>query len=145
MKEITGDLWDRHDAGSWIVVTTNGVIKRDGSCVMGRGIARQAKDRFPRLPFELGAKIEARGNVVFSFPQYRIYTLPTKHDWRERADLDLIVSGCHQLVEIVTTDQVVYLVRPGCGNGGLAWNIVQSAIAPVLDNRFVVIDREKGV
>jgi len=141
MKEITGDIWDWHDAGFWIVVTTNGVIKRDGSCVMGRGIARQAKRRFPRLPFELGAKIEAHGNVVFSFPRYRIYTLPTKHNWWERADLDLIVFGCRQLVESAPASQVVYLVRPGCGNGGLAWDDVQPAIASILDDRFVVINR----
>ena len=141
MKEITGDIWDWYAAGSWIVVTTNGFIKRDGACPMGRGISRQAKNRFPRLPCELGAKIKARGNVVFLFPRYRIYTLPTKHDWWKRADLDLIVSGCRQLAEIVATDQVAYLVRPGCGNGGLAWDIVQPAIALVLDNRFVVINR----
>ncbi len=141
MKEITGDIWDWHDAGSWIVVTTNGFIKRDGPCPMGRGIARQAKNRFPGLPFELGAKIKEHGNVVFSFPRYRIYTLPTKHNWWERADLDLIVSGCRQLAEIVPADQVVYLVRPGCGNGGLSWEDVRPAIAPVLDNRFVVINR----
>jgi hypothetical protein len=141
MKEITGDVWDRHDAGSWIVVTTNGFVKRDGSCVMGRGVARQARNRFPRLPFELGVRIEERGNVVFSFPQYRIYTLPVKHNWWERADLDLIVSGCHRLVEIAPVNQVLYLVRPGCGNGGLSWEDVRPAIEPVLDNRFVVIDR----
>jgi len=51
MQEITGDIWEQHKLGRWIVITTNGAIKNDGSCVMGRGVAKQAADKYPELPF----------------------------------------------------------------------------------------------
>lgn len=140
MKESTGNLWNYHEAGFWIAITTNGVVKRDGSAVMGRGVALQARHRFPRLAYELGTQIQQSGNRVFAFPQYRLYTLPVKHQWWEKADVDLIIASCHQLAVLVPPDQVVYLVRPGCGNGGLAWEAVRPAIADILDDRFVVVE-----
>ncbi len=35
----------------------------------------------------------------------------------------------------------VYLVRPGCGNGQLKWEDVKPLIAPILDDRFIVVER----
>lgn len=54
MKETTGNIWKYHERGCWIVITTNGDVKQDGSNVMGRGIALQAKKQYPLLPFTLG-------------------------------------------------------------------------------------------
>ncbi len=139
MIEITGNIWTFHRTG-WVAITTNGAVKRDGSAVMGRGVALQARRRFPRLPYELGARIRRHGNQVFAFPRYRLYTLPVKHDWRERADLDLIVASCRQLAALVPSGRTVYLVRPGCGAGGLAWEDVRPVIADILDDRFVVVE-----
>ena len=110
---------------------------------MGRGVALQAKQRFPRLPYELGRLIWQSGSRVFAFPKYRLYSLPVKYHWREKADLDLIVFGCQRLAAIVPLGRKVYLVRPGCGAGGLAWDIVRAAIAPILDDRFVVVELSK--
>ena len=67
MREIEGDIWDFHKAGFFIVIPTNGFIKNDGECVMGRGLAYEAKRRFPDLPLELGKRIREYGNVVFVF------------------------------------------------------------------------------
>ena len=139
MKEILGNIWDCRREG-WVAVTTNGVVKRDGSCVMGRGVALQAKQRFPRLPYELGRLIQQLGNRVFAFPKYQLYSLPVKYHWREKADLDLIVFGCHRLAAIVPPERTVYMVRPGCGAGGLSWEVVRVVIAPILDDRFVVVE-----
>ncbi len=137
MKEITGNLWTY--LASWVAITTNGVVKRDGSAVMGRGVALQAARRFPCLPYELGARIRQHGNRVFVFPHYRLYTLPVKHRYWEEADLDLIASSCRQLAAMVPPDQTVYLVRPGCGAGRLAWQDVRPVIAPILDDRFFIV------
>ena len=137
MLEIKGNLWDWHDKGYWIAITTNGVIRMDGACVMGRGIARQAKNKFPQLPYDLGNSIQAGGNQVHQFSKYQIYTLPVKHHWRERADLDLIVRSCHQLNSIA---EKTYMVRPGCGNGGMLWDVVKPAIENILDDRFIIVE-----
>jgi hypothetical protein len=37
MKEVIGNLWFYYDKGATAVITTNGYVKRDGRCVMGRG------------------------------------------------------------------------------------------------------------
>jgi len=39
MKYIKDDIWKYHDRHTPIVITTNGYVKRNGECVMGRGIA----------------------------------------------------------------------------------------------------------
>ena len=53
MKEVKGDIW-KSDCDI-IAITTNGVVKKNGELVMGRGIASQAKQRYPDIPKILGA------------------------------------------------------------------------------------------
>lgn len=65
MKEAKGNmLYIDCDA---IVVTTNGFVKRDGACVMGRGIAKQVANAIPQLPYDLGAALNNYGNMVHVF------------------------------------------------------------------------------
>lgn len=143
MIEVTGNLWT-YPAGVR-VITTNGTVKSNGECVMGRGCAAEAKARWPHLPRHLGRHIKAQGNRVFYFRaidgRYDLATFPVKHHWRERADLDLIAQSVEQLVEAVnsfSTARVIVLPRPGCGNGGLRWEDVRPVVA-ALDDRFHVI------
>lgn len=137
MKEIIGNLWDFHRQGHWVVITTNGVVRRDGACVMGRGVARQAARKFPHLPYELGAKIKAHGNRVHVFSAYRLITFPVKHRWWEKADISLIAISSQQLQRLPF--RKVYLVRPGCGNGQLDWDEVKPLLEQHLDDRFIVV------
>jgi hypothetical protein len=53
----TGDMWTAFDEATLFLLTTNATIKRNGALVMGRGIARQARDRFPGLDAALGKQI----------------------------------------------------------------------------------------
>lgn len=145
MKEIQGNIWDYHAKGHWVVITTNGSVRKDGACVMGRGVALQAKEKFPLLPYELGNEIKHRGNFLLVFPQYRIITFPVKGQWMERANMQLIQSSLGQLIEFLSNPQVkipypIYMVRPGCGNGGLAWKDVRPILGKYLDDRFVVVE-----
>lgn len=146
MKEISGNIWDFHSKGNWIVITTNEVIKKDGSCAMGRGIALQAKNRFPNLPYELGERIKKHGNICFAFTKYRIITFPVKYGWKEKASYDLIDESCEKLVSIFQrmNRAFIYLVRPGCGNGGLGWEDVKPVLDKWLNDRYVVVERDKG-
>jgi hypothetical protein len=86
MKEVFGDLWELDGI---IAITTNGFVKRERICVMGRGCARQAAVRL-ELPCKLASRISAEGNHVFHFPEHRLITFPVKHNWWEAADLGLI-------------------------------------------------------
>ncbi len=94
MIEAPGDLWDHHAAGQWVVITTNGIVRKDGACVMGRGVALQAAQRFPDLPFVLGAAIEVDGNHVHAFRDFRVFSFPVKQHWIEPADPDLTRGSC---------------------------------------------------
>ncbi len=145
MKEVTGDLWIvKADAR---VITTNGVVKKNGAAVMGRGVALQAAQRFPDLPLLLGHSIKRWGNIPqnFEFGDVTVVTLPVKHHWGERASLSLITSSIRLLTQL--TDmmawKVVVLPRPGCGNGGLTWKTVQPLISFLPDNVHV-IDRRRS-
>lgn len=143
MQEVNGNIWDYHKLGRWIIITTNGDTRKDGACVMGRGVAKDAKDKFPKLPFELGAKLVG-GNNVYVFDTYKIITLPVKHHWRDSADLQLIERSLKQLVKWADTPRKhgrFYLTRLGCGNGKRDWlTEVKPLCEKYLDDRFVVVE-----
>lgn len=144
MKELQGNLWDFHEQGHFICITTNGTVKKNGECVMGRGIAAQAKSKFPDLPFLLGQKILHTGNLPYMWSNIGLFTLPVKHNWNEKADLALIMQSLALLRteadSSLSLKGHIYLPRPGCGNGGLQWSVVKPFIEPILDDRFVVVE-----
>jgi hypothetical protein len=145
MREIFGNIWEiKCDA---ICITTNGVIRNDGKAVMGAGIAKQAKDKFPGIDDLLGAFLKLGGNnvhLILEAPNTpALVSFPTKNDWIDNSPLELIIRSSRQLVEL--TDQKgwgkVVLPRPGCGNGNLDWNVVKCQIETILNDRFFVITR----
>jgi hypothetical protein len=132
MKEVFGDLWEFDGT---IAITTNGFVKRDRTCVMGRGCAKQAAIRFLELPHKLGTRISSEGNHVFYFPEHGLITFPVKHNWWEVADSDLIARSARELLKIVEVKKIkeaIYLPRPGCGNGRLKWEDVKKILSPIL-------------
>jgi hypothetical protein len=138
LKTITGDLWTFCTSENWIVVPTNGAIRYDGACVMGRGVALEAKRRFPKLPYELGERLCEFGNLVYTFPNYNILTFPVKHLWYEKANIELIEKSAKQLYKVV--DRPVYMPRVGCGNGRLSWNDVRPILDKYLDDHFTLVE-----
>lgn len=147
MREITGNLWDYHDKGFWVCITTNGALTNDERAVMGRGTAEQAKHRFPDLPRKLGRRIVFFGNHVSKFAEERLFSFPVKHHWREKADLDLICRSCDELTVRLQRSGIeeVILPRPGCGNGGLDWYDVRDRIFERLDDRVLIITHPSQV
>lgn len=146
MKEIAGNIWDYYDRGHWIVITTNGTVRKDGACVMGRGVALEAKKRFPKLPFQLGERIKTMGNRLHPFPDSRLFCYPVKWQWFEKADLCLIAVSSSQLADYpneayIAVQIPIYMVRPGCGNGRLDWKDVKPVLEKYLDDRFIVVNR----
>jgi len=114
-----------------ICITTNGYVTHDGKCVMGRGIAKQASERYPELAKALGTAIKKNGNVcqpikipgkkagVIAFPvkpgsklcnskdevvshmRNRIKVGDLIPGWACLANLELIRTSCIQLNELL--------------------------------------------
>lgn len=141
MKEIAENLWTLRERGEIIAITTNGFVKRNGEAVMGRGCAYEATQKLPGLKKTLGSYITKWGNRVFYFKAQGLITFPVKHHWGEPADTKLIAKGCAQLMHILDKFgiEAVYLPRPGCGNGRLAWDEVRLIIEPLLDDRVTIV------
>lgn len=137
MREATGNLWDF--PADWRVIPTNGYVRKDGAAVMGRGLARQAKQRFPGLEYTLGELLNDGGNHVYCLPEISIITFPVKYNWRDKASMSLIECSVWELLnELVDSQVSVALPRVGCGNGKLRWTEVKTLLIP-LDDRFTCV------
>src|SRR6202035_3185777 len=81
------------------------------------------------------------GKLCFVEVPYAIVAFPTKQDWRNDSDINLILKSTHELVDMANQRQWnrVTLSRVGCGAGRLDWMEVKEAIEPLLDNRFTII------
>jgi len=145
MKEVRGDVFDLIKGEFQVIcVTTNGFVKKNGECVMGRGIAQTVKRLFPHVPKKLGFLLKEYGNRVYILHKYEdgaILSFPVKHNWWEDADIKLIKRSCDELMAMLDKNvhiTKVLLPRPGCGNGKLSWDDVKPAIEPLLDDRVYV-------
>jgi hypothetical protein len=164
MRELFGNIWDLASGNDFVAITTNGFVKRDGSCVMGRGIAKQAMTRDPHLPLKLGMAIRRHGNRVFFFNN--IITFPVKPTrvtannsksnivrhmqhrfdpgnsvpgWASVATYDIIRKSMIQLTDMIDRhgwqNRRILMPRPGCGAGELEWDMVKPLLQPFVGNR----------
>jgi len=143
MQEQQVNIWTVRQADA-LCITTNGTRRKNGTGVMGRGVARQAKERYPALERTLGLALQTRGNVpsiLLSGVRPILVSLPVKHHWYEPADLTLIEVSTRAVVAMANEAgwQRVVLPRPGCGNGQLSWAKVEPVIRPLLDDRFLIV------
>lgn len=143
MRERRGDIWSLIGIANAICVTTNGILKPDGSLIMGAGIALQAARKFPGIDQRLGAKVKEKGNIPHTGAIKEgtaIVSFPTKYDWKDDSSLFLILSSVKYLVKMAEKYNWAYVAmpRPGCGLGNLNWDEVKKVIEPMLDYRFVI-------
>lgn len=137
MIEFHGDLWKA--PADWRIITVNGTVKRNGEAVMGRGCARQASLRYPELTWELGQMLKSKPSAVFVFAHHKLITFPVKYEWYQKADLQLIKRSVSELLEIIETQYVYAMTRPGCNNGKLDWHDVKPLVE-ILPNNVHVWD-----
>jgi hypothetical protein len=141
MLEIVGDIWDYSGTGI-IVITTNGSLTRDGRAIFGRGVARQAAQRFPGLAETAGRLLAEQGNHVLDLGN-GIVTFPVEETPWSLPDLRIIARSAQELRLLADCSgwQNIVVPSPGCGGGGLAWNDVKPLLAPWFDERFTVISQ----
>lgn len=137
------------------LVTTNGVLRRDGKAVMGAGIAKYCRDTFYGVDVMLGAALKKDGNHVYCLGSWQVperavrfllFSFPTKEDWKEDSKPNLIRRSCKEMM--VQADRhdisMVYMPCPGCSNGKLDyWSVVRPILEKELDDRFIVCVPEK--
>jgi hypothetical protein len=131
-----------------VCVTTNGVLKNNGALVMGAGVAKEFRDTFSGIDFKLGELVRNCGNNPYVIPaedvcaSFDIISFPTKNNWADPSDMDLIISSARKIVAICDENNyegLIVLPAAGCGNGGLKWDDVFQNLKDILDDRFMVI------
>jgi len=113
--------------------------------VMGRGIALQFKNKFPKnfKAYEEACKkqevIPGRMFVFntsdLTFPHY-IINFPTKRHWKGKSRIEDIESGLLDLARVVSERNIQSIAVPplGSGLGGLDWQDVRTRIENALQN-----------
>lgn len=142
MFEAVGDIWE-YSATGITVITTNGSLTPDGRAIIGRGVARQAVARFPALAAILGRLLKEQGNHAFDLGN-GIVTFPVEESAWSLPDLRLIARSARELRFLADSSgwNQIFVPRPGCGGGGLAWRDVKPLLEPWFDERFVVISQQ---
>ena len=153
MLELKGNynIFELPQNGEAVCITTNGIVKADGSAVMGAGIAKQADQLF-HLSNLLGKYLKQYGNRAFNLGRFQrpsgaiftVFSFPTKHDWKEDSDINLIIQSAEQLVQMCDKFGITkcYLPPVGCGCGKLNYETtVKPWISQILDDRFVIVIR----
>ena len=77
MKWVNGDIWIYHKLGSTIVIPTNAGWKSDGNNVMGRGLAKQASEKFKDLSLMYGQYCKIKQPHCY-FENKRLILVPSK-------------------------------------------------------------------
>jgi hypothetical protein len=99
---------------------------------MGAGLARQAQERFPNLPAELGNLLMRNGNETYLFHHEGIITFPTKNNWHQDSDLSLIDKSAEKLAWFIeqgkNNNKKIFIPRVGCGLGNLQWTDVKEVL-----------------
>lgn len=139
MQEMQTDIW-RYLGRARLVITTNGSVARDGRGIAGRGVTRQAAERFPELLAELGLLLQEAGNHVHEL-SHGLVSFPVEDTPWSLPDLRLISRSAAELRSLADRQgwPLVLVPRPGCGGGGLAWETVRPILAEQFDDRFIVV------
>ena len=144
MKLYIGNMWSVFSQVDLFCITTNSYIKKNGALVMGRGIAQQARDKFPGLDLALGQAIvnagmqdEVYGLLVSpSWPVKKLAAFQVKTNFRSKAELEIITASTHALSTFAKANpnKRIALNFPGIGNEKLPYNEVLGIVKHLPDN-----------
>ena len=136
IKFVSGNLLE---SNAYALVNTVNTVG-----VMGKGIALQFKNEFPRnytiyrkacLSHQLKmGQLLATGDRSLLLGDRLIINYPTKTHWRLPSEYSYIEQGLTALSLIIPERQITSIAIPalGCGNGGLDWMRVKEMICQYL-------------
>jgi len=152
-----GNLFHNVSPKADIFITTNRVIKKDGTLTMGAGIALEAKQRYPQLPAYFAHYINTHykdKDCYHIIPpmqvdpppdrhvssEWSIGAIQTKVNWKDPSPSDLILCSLRHLdtwaVQQALTKEKrrLHCPIPGIGKGGLDFWIVLDMIHTACNN-----------
>lgn len=150
-----GNMWDIFGKTDLFYITTNPIRRHDGAVVMGRGIAKEAKDRYPDLPYIFGRRLDyltlpdaefRYTGWIGRFDEQTVCYFMVKDHWRSEARLDYIDASCKALIADNMSRGIpggymhstrIDLNFPGIGNGKLKREDVLPIIEQLPDNVHV--------
>lgn len=136
-----GNMWGslKEPRNETFIVTTNNIVKRDGSLVMGAGVAKQATLRFPGVAYMMGYKVKNLDSDYHFFVLDEIEewnnlysqhivvgALQTKRHYKDPSDIRLVENSIKKLNEYANSvNSIINCPLPGTGLGGLKAEIVK--------------------
>lgn len=114
--------------------------------IMGKGIALQFKEAFPRnyklYKEACDKKLLMPGTLLpvwdtsLLHGEKLIVNFPTKMHWKQSSRIEYIEQGLIALQELIVNKDIQSIAIPplGCGNGGLDWNEVKPMIIKYLEH-----------
>lgn len=137
----TGNIFE---SNAQVIVNT---VNCEG--IMGRGLAFEFKNRFPKMYDEYKKICEVNelypGKLhLYSNEKPWIVNFPTKRKWREKSTVEIIEKGLIALKRLLVENDINSIAIPalGAGNGGLNWNVVRNLIEEHLIDISEQIDIE---
>jgi hypothetical protein len=148
-----GNMWDAWDEADLFLITTNACVKPNACLVMGAGIAKQARDRWPALDFSLGRALldkaihetkfvrlgrnytllEPEYSLLVSsnWPKRKLGLLQVKRHFHMDASIGIIQRSTDALIAWCAErpEAEVHLNFPGIGHGGLS----HDAVMPIIE------------
>lgn len=151
MIRCTGDIWEAWDSADLFLCTTNGSITTDGRLVMGAGIARQVKERFPGIDLKLGKAVKTHGTGISKrcyhygllispdYPQKKLGLFQTKYGWQEDSTIKLIEYSLSKLSIFIDNhpNDIIHMPMPGIGHGKLPIDEVEPLLMQLPDTVHV--------
>jgi hypothetical protein len=137
-------VWEQSDL---FCITTNATIKSNGALVMGRGIAKTVRDKYPGVDLVAGKLIEERcgseglyGLIISpDWPAKKLGLFQVKYRYDKPATGSLIVYSTGRLKNwaLEHSDARIDLNFPGIGNGKLPASKVEPIIRQLPNNVHV--------
>ncbi len=134
-----GNMWSVFDGVDYFLITTNSTIKKDGSLVMGAGIAKEVKDRFPGIEYKAGKAVNSlcgSEGIYGLILSSKIGLFQTKRHFKDNAILHIIETSS-KMLEVHARSHPEYryaLNFPGIGLGRRKYEDVLPLINNLPDN-----------
>ena len=150
MKIHKGNMWKVYKEADYFVFTGNSFIKTNHALIMGRGMAKQVRDRIPGIDIRIGKHILKKYTQNMSRYGFmccgKICVFQVKQHYIGYADESLIEQSVELLCIFANKhpSKQIHMNYPGIGCGGLTEKIVFPIIKHLPDNVHIWKYRDKN-